>query len=235
MSPSPSQAIFLLAVTLIVFFLFEIFSAFFANTPSMLSDAPSTPTSSGIRLLPISCSTQTSELYKTSLDIKILTQPRYILIPILATCKTLSINLNNLPFSPRHHSFISNIPPIQILISSSTLTLPGSLTMQSINSEFLHDIETAVEFTSFKNSFPPTDYHFNQETLFFTDSHNWYLFVLSGPLSKQSQLFFHPVIPHLEIFPLTVHQAFNWIVKHSTLDKIYEFFLRHPSDKATSQ
>lgn len=92
----------------------------------------------------------------------------------------------------------------------------------------LPDIETAIEFDTFTNPFPPDDSHHFKQTLFHTESDKWYLFCHVSPISFQNQL-------HLDLFPhdITIHpftrdQTFNWLLIHSDIQKIREFFITDP-------
>ncbi|HDY88596.1 MAG TPA: hypothetical protein ENH82_10880 [bacterium] len=97
------------------------------------------------------------------------------------------------------------------------------------NTDKRPDLETAIEFDTFKNSFLPDDERYFNETLFYTDSGRWYLFFHVTPISNTDQLHFPFFKPNIRIRELSNDQTFNWLIIHSTIDKIREFFLRSPS------
>ena len=97
------------------------------------------------------------------------------------------------------------------------------------------DLETATEFHTYKNSFPPDDYRYVTETLFFTTNFNWYLFAYGGPLSKHAQLHLDFISGGIKIYPLTPHQAFNWLTEHSSIHKLKDFWILFDQHSELSQ
>lgn len=98
------------------------------------------------------------------------------------------------------------------------------------NSLQFPDIETALQFDTFENPFPPEDTRYFRETLFYTQSGFWYLFFHVTPISNHNQLCFDFFAPLLKIRALTRDQTFNWLLIHSTVDKIREFFIMDPKN-----